>query len=64
VIDMTSIQPDDGRTRREDHARKVYEVAETVAPGWERWRARIDDVTAPAREWMIDELAPRPADTS
>ena len=48
---------------RSIHAQQVYEVAEAVAPGWERWRARIDDITSPVREWMIDELAPQPADT-
>jgi ubiquinone/menaquinone biosynthesis C-methylase UbiE len=47
----------------EKQRREIYEIAEAVAPGWERWRARIEDVTAPVRGWMIQELAPRPGDT-
>jgi ubiquinone/menaquinone biosynthesis C-methylase UbiE len=40
-----------------------YEVAEQIAPTWERWRADIEDVSAPVREWLIGELAPQPGDT-
>ena len=47
----------------DDHRRMVYEIAEAIAPGWERWRARIEAVTAPVRERMIGDLAPRPGDT-
>ena len=47
----------------ERQRREIYEIAETIAPGWERWRARIDEVTAPVREWMIKELALEPGDT-
>jgi ubiquinone/menaquinone biosynthesis C-methylase UbiE len=47
----------------EEHRRAILEIAEAVAPGWERWRARIEDVMDPVRRWMIDELAPRPGDT-
>jgi SAM-dependent methyltransferase len=47
----------------EDHRRAVYEVAKAIAPGWERQRARIEAGVAPVREWVIRELAPRPADT-
>jgi ubiquinone/menaquinone biosynthesis C-methylase UbiE len=47
-----------GRQRRE-----IYEIAEAIAPGWERWRARIEEATTPVREWMIEKLAPRPGDT-
>ena len=36
---------------------------DAVAPGWERWRARIDAAMAPVREWMIGELAPTPGQT-
>ncbi len=47
-----------------DHPRPtIYEIAEALAPGWERWRARIEEITAPVREWMIKELAPVPGDT-
>ena len=46
-----------------DHPRPtIYEIAEAIAPGWERWRARIEETTAPVRKWMIGELAPRPGD--
>ena len=34
-----------------------------MAPGWERRRADIDEVTAPVREWLVRELAPQPGDT-
>ena len=47
----------------EKQRRELYEIAETIAPGLERWRARIEEITAPVREWMIKELAPRPGDT-
>jgi ubiquinone/menaquinone biosynthesis C-methylase UbiE len=43
--------------------RRNYEIAEAVAPGWERRRPFIEQVTAPVREWMIRELAPRSGDT-
>jgi ubiquinone/menaquinone biosynthesis C-methylase UbiE len=48
---------------RDDQRRMLREVAETVAPGWERWRAFIEGAVAPVRGWMITELAPRPGDT-
>lgn len=41
----------------------VLEIAKAVAPGWERWRAHIEEGVAPVREWMIRELAPRADDT-
>jgi ubiquinone/menaquinone biosynthesis C-methylase UbiE len=47
----------------EKQRREIYEIAEAIAPGLERWRARIEEITTPAREWMIEELAPRPGDT-
>jgi SAM-dependent methyltransferase len=34
-----------------------------MAPGWERWRARIDGAVAPVREWMLRELAAAPGQT-
>ena len=40
-----------------------YEVAETIAPGWERRRADIERVMAPVREWMLRVLGPRAGDT-
>jgi ubiquinone/menaquinone biosynthesis C-methylase UbiE len=47
----------------EQQRREIYEIAEAVAPGWQRWRARIEEVTTPVREWMLEELAPRSGDT-
>jgi ubiquinone/menaquinone biosynthesis C-methylase UbiE len=47
----------------EKQRREIYEIADAIAPGWERWRARIEEITAPVREWMIQELAPRSGDT-
>jgi ubiquinone/menaquinone biosynthesis C-methylase UbiE len=40
----------------------MLDIAEALAPGWERWRTRIEENVAPVREWMIRELAPRPGD--
>ncbi|MGH9629557.1 MAG: class I SAM-dependent methyltransferase [Bryobacteraceae bacterium] len=47
----------------EDHRRTIYELAQAIAPGWERQRVRIEEAVAPVREWMIKNLAPRPGDT-
>jgi ubiquinone/menaquinone biosynthesis C-methylase UbiE len=47
----------------ERQRREIYEIAEAIAPGWERWRARIEEVTTPVREWMLKELAARSGDT-
>jgi ubiquinone/menaquinone biosynthesis C-methylase UbiE len=46
----------------ERQRREIYDIAEAIAPGLERWRARIEEITAPVREWMLSELAPRPGD--
>jgi ubiquinone/menaquinone biosynthesis C-methylase UbiE len=40
-----------------------YEVAEAMAPTWERRRADIEEVATPVREWMLRELAPHAGDT-
>jgi SAM-dependent methyltransferase len=40
-----------------------YEVAETIAPSWERRRAEIEEVSAPVREWMVRKLAPEAGQT-
>jgi SAM-dependent methyltransferase len=40
-----------------------YEAWQAMAPGWERWRALLEQALAPVREWLITELAPRPGDT-
>ena len=47
----------------EDRSQSIYEVAQTIAPGWERQRARIETIVAPVRAWMLGELAPEPGDT-
>jgi len=54
---------DQGSMDREQWRRTILEVAAAVAPGWERWRARIEEATAPVREWMIEGLAARAGDT-
>ncbi len=48
---------------REDLRRFSYEIAEAIAPGWERRRAFVEELATPIRDWMIRELAPRPGDT-
>ena len=50
-------------TSTDEQRRAIYEIAEAIAPGWERWRAHIEEIIAPVRRWMLDELAPRPGDT-
>jgi SAM-dependent methyltransferase len=40
-----------------------YEIAQALAPTWERRRAEIEEVTAPLRAWLVRELAPRPGET-
>jgi SAM-dependent methyltransferase len=40
-----------------------YEIAEAIAPTWERRRADIEEVATPVREWMLRQLRPRPGDT-
>jgi SAM-dependent methyltransferase len=40
-----------------------YEVAEAIAPTWERRRSDIERVSSPVREWMLRELRPHGGDT-
>jgi ubiquinone/menaquinone biosynthesis C-methylase UbiE len=40
-----------------------YEIAEAIAPTWERRSADIEGVSTPVREWMLRELGPRGGDT-
>ena len=47
----------------DEQRRAIFESWETMAPGWERWRDRIDATTAPVREWLIESLSPRVGDT-
>jgi ubiquinone/menaquinone biosynthesis C-methylase UbiE len=47
----------------EQQRREIYEIAEAIAPTWER---RCDDIEAamtPVRAWMLRELSPRRGDT-
>jgi len=46
-----------------DYRRDSYEAWQTMAPGWERWRAQLEASLAPVHDWLIRELAPRPGDT-
>jgi SAM-dependent methyltransferase len=48
---------------RDEYRRETLEGWNTMASGWERRRAEIDEVTAPVREWLVRELAPEPDDT-
>jgi SAM-dependent methyltransferase len=34
-----------------------------MAPGWEHWRAYVEETSAPVAEWLVEQLAPRPGDT-
>lgn len=40
-----------------------YEIAEAMAPTWERRREYIEGVCAPVRNWMLGELRPKEGDT-
>jgi SAM-dependent methyltransferase len=50
-------------TELERHRRIVYEIAQALAPGWERQRQRIEEAVAPVRNWIVTELVMRPGDT-
>ena len=43
--------------------RAFYEIAEAIAPTWERRRADVEKVATPVREWMLRELRPSEGDT-
>jgi ubiquinone/menaquinone biosynthesis C-methylase UbiE len=47
----------------EQQRQEMYEIAEAIAPTWERRRAEVEEVSAPMRSWMLRELAPRAGDT-
>ena len=47
----------------EDYRRASQEVWEAMAPGWERWRARLADALTPVREWLVGALGPQPGET-
>jgi ubiquinone/menaquinone biosynthesis C-methylase UbiE len=41
----------------------MLEIAEAIAPTWERRRAELEEVATPVREWMVRELRPQEGDT-
>ena len=41
----------------------MLQIAEAIAPTWERRRADIEEVATPVREWMLRALRPRDGDT-
>jgi SAM-dependent methyltransferase len=45
------------------YRRAIYEIAEAIAPTWERRRAEVEEVATPVREWMLRQLRPREGDT-
>jgi ubiquinone/menaquinone biosynthesis C-methylase UbiE len=47
----------------EQQRQEIYEIAEAIAPTWERRRAEVEAASAPVREWMLRELSPRAGDT-
>jgi SAM-dependent methyltransferase len=47
----------------EEYRRSSYEAWVAMAPGWERWRAQLEEALTPVRQWLISELAPQPGDT-
>jgi len=49
--------------RTDELQRMNYEIAQAIAPTWERRRADIEEVAAPVRSWLVHALDPRPGDT-
>jgi SAM-dependent methyltransferase len=60
---MTATSVDNGPRNVGDYRRTSLEVWGAMAPGWERWRAQLQEALTPVREWLIAELAPQPGDT-
>jgi SAM-dependent methyltransferase len=60
---MTSASVEHGRTKPDDYRSVSYETWQMMAPGWERWRAQLEEALAPVREWLIRELAARSGET-
>jgi SAM-dependent methyltransferase len=48
---------------REEYRRTSLESWETMAAGWERRRADVEQITAPVTEWLVRELAPQAGET-
>jgi SAM-dependent methyltransferase len=47
----------------DEQRQATYDIAEAIAPGWERRRADIEKASAPVREWVLRALAPHSGDT-
>ena len=47
----------------DEYRQASLNVWETMAPGWERWRAHLEKAVRPVHDWLIRELQPRPDDT-
>jgi ubiquinone/menaquinone biosynthesis C-methylase UbiE len=47
----------------ERQRQEIYEIAEAIAPTWERRRPEVEAVTTPVREWMVRALSARAGDT-
>ena len=52
-----------GTQTLDEQKRVIYEIAEAIAPTWERRRADVEEVATPVREWMLRELRPQEGDT-
>lgn len=47
----------------EEYRQASLKVWEAMAPGWERWKAHLEEAVAPVHDWLIRELVPRRGDT-
>jgi ubiquinone/menaquinone biosynthesis C-methylase UbiE len=56
-------EPRMARMEPAKYRRTSYEIWEAMAPGWDRWRAQLEEALTPVREWLVRELAPRPGET-
>ena len=48
---------------REREYQFYLDIAERIAPTWEKRRAEIEEFSAPVRQWMLRELDPKEGDT-
>src|SRR5687768_302824 len=62
-VTMTMASVDQSPGNLGDYRRTSHEIWRAMAPGWERWRAQLEEALAPVREWLITELAAQPGDT-
>ena len=47
----------------DDYRDAIYEIAEAIAPTWERRRAEVEELSTPFREGKLRALGPREGDT-